>query len=84
MIKVSVLYPKTDGASFDMEYYKTRACYTEDDNAVSMGLLDNASTIESKEIGARALRSVLFLLPILPPSWAWVASAIRTVRRGRA
>ncbi len=24
MIKVSVLYPKTDGASFDMEYYKTK------------------------------------------------------------
>ena len=23
MIKVSVMYPKTDGASFDMEYYKT-------------------------------------------------------------
>ncbi len=24
MIKVSVMYPKTEGASFDMEYYKTK------------------------------------------------------------
>ena len=24
MMKVSVMYPKTEGASFDMEYYKTK------------------------------------------------------------
>lgn len=24
MIRVSVMYPKTEGASFDMEYYKTK------------------------------------------------------------
>lgn len=24
MIKVSVMYPKSDGATFDMEYYKTK------------------------------------------------------------
>ncbi len=24
MIKVSVMYPKTEGASFDLEYYKTK------------------------------------------------------------